>query len=366
MPERYFYTKYCEGMIIPELIGSRERCLFDMYNGGSAFLVAVNRPTEYELGQFYYEDKELRLTAIRDALWITLRVGHLNWCEAPFSPHLAKQAELPLSLYTASQTVEIILVDTDDGRVRYSQTFPLNSEFSAALRTGSQFLLQKEFDRDLYDEQLAMVQSRYDTDQIAFSATACCVYDPDGRIIGGAEEPKREPAEDPEKEYSERLCGAYSGLIHELAEPILDKLVRKLIRQFQAIKRDSGMLLSPEDCQLENLWDEICVQIQTVESFFWDAYEDYIDSIIPELVQTSCSKAEMKVIWLAGECFEEWERDFSFPSMEKMNDIFAEDDFPEGFRDEAVFSEVKHNLFLAAGNYTNQRIEDFNADYCDF
>lgn len=64
---------------------------------------------------------------------------------------------------------------------------------------------------------------------------------------------------------------------------VCGSVARKAVRQLQGLKRNSGML-SGDDSLLESVWEEICVQLQGEESFSWGTYEEFIKSIIVNLV----------------------------------------------------------------------------------
>lgn len=59
-------------------------------------------------------------------------------------------------------------------------------------------------------------------------------------------------------------------------------------------------LLSGDDSSLTNVWEEICVQAQSEESIYWDAYETTIDNYIeselettPQIIKQAISYIEM-------------------------------------------------------------------------
>ena len=66
--------------------------------------------------------------------------------------------------------MQVIVVDTTDGRVRIVRAIQFSEAFSAALRVGCLCLLPQEFNADVYDAQLSYVQTRYSVDEIASAA----------------------------------------------------------------------------------------------------------------------------------------------------------------------------------------------------
>jgi hypothetical protein len=69
---------------------------------------------------------------------------------------------------------------------------------------------------------------------------------------------------------SDRLSD--SAILSAVAEEAAQRITRKVIAALQGM-RDT---LSGDDSELETTWDEICVQIQDEESFFWDTYDEIV------------------------------------------------------------------------------------------
>jgi hypothetical protein len=91
-------------------------------------------------------------------------------------------------------------------------------------------------------------------------------------------------------------------IVEELASEIGKWITRKTIRDLQ--KMGEEFMLSG-DSGLENVWDEICVQVQYDKSMFWDLYDDIVHGIVggylPEL-----PKHEREAIWLQTREGEDW------------------------------------------------------------
>ena len=57
------------------------------------------------------------------------------------------------------------------------------------------------------------------------------------------------------------------SIIYTVAKLSASRIARKAIHDLQQMT----VTMSGDDSGLKNTWDEICVQIQQEESFFWDA-----------------------------------------------------------------------------------------------
>jgi hypothetical protein len=72
-------------------------------------------------------------------------------------------------------------------------------------------------------------------------------------------------------------------IISEVASAALEKISRRVMTALQRIKGSS--LQSGVDSRLTNVWDEVCIQVQTEYSFHWDAYKAIIDPLIEDEIQ---------------------------------------------------------------------------------
>ena len=177
MSLRKQYTSFNVGQSFPDQIGTPDRNLFDFANDGTILFMTLNKPTLAEIRQIRSGEKRFRMTCFPGVLWMTFKFGTLDWAEAPFSPHLCKQADLPRNLSFASTDVHIVLVDSSDGEVKYYERLEYNDAFTAALRTGVILLLGEEFSPEEYDMTLDAVQAIYSAEQIAQKAVVECVFE---------------------------------------------------------------------------------------------------------------------------------------------------------------------------------------------
>ena len=97
--------------------------------------------------------------------------------------------------------------------------------------------------------------------------------------------------------YEQRLLAGYSHIIECHAETCVKRIARKTFHHLQKCKRESGMMQSEPDSGLENIWDEVCVQVQREHSALWDLYEEYILTSITGFLETDCTTAEKQMIW---------------------------------------------------------------------
>ena len=65
---------------------------------------------------------------------------------------------------------------------------------------------------------------------------------------------------------------------------------------------------SGDDTPLKNIWDEVCVQMQTEQSALWEAYEDTMLRLI-EYEMNKQNRKIIEAIWLQTEEGEDWDEE---------------------------------------------------------
>jgi hypothetical protein len=106
--------------------------------------------------------------------------------------------------------------------------------------------------------------------------------------------------------------------------------------------------LSGEDSVLLNTWDEICIQVQYAHSFFWEAYDVLVTSIIYQYINP-LDKKQLEAIWFQTSQAEDW-------------DIYDKDDSenkepPVNIDDCMAF--LKNRIYGLAEEYSNKRIQAY-------
>jgi hypothetical protein len=86
------------------------------------------------------------------------------------------------------------------------------------------------------------------------------------------------------------------SLVSQFARPIRSRIVNKVVRQLRK---------QPSMIHLNSAWDDICVQVQAVESLYWENYLDTVDGFVHSEV-SALLPYELKAVWLESEEGEEW------------------------------------------------------------
>lgn len=127
----------------------------------------------------------------------------------------------------------------------------------------------------------------------------------------------------------------------------------------QAALMRSKQTLSGDDSNLENTWEEICVQVRGEKSFFWEAYESAMrDAILGVLLFLDRKVQEM--LWLHTD--DGWDLRYDLNEDEAQGltsqpgyeppDISVDDDA-------IVRDIIANHLLPLANNYSNSQIEEY-------
>lgn len=134
-------------------------------------------------------------------------------------------------------------------------------------------------------------------------------------------------------------------LFLDLTNMCKNGLIHGVVKELQALGRE--FMTGPEDSGLENVWEEICVQVQFEKSIHWSAYHDtmynYLMSDFEKLPQPAKLAIARIAFWhKAGQSLtsEEWIYDLDMISNELMD-----------------------GLLKTAAEYKNIRIEDYGKHY---
>jgi hypothetical protein len=113
---------------------------------------------------------------------------------------------------------------------------------------------------------------------------------------------------------------------------------------------DAGELvakrLTGDDSPLTSVWEEICVQVQGEESFYWEAYLETIDQYASSLV-TPLSSNQKRALWLQTQ-----------EGLDRLRGNDRESDAANvPFDDLAIAELIRDRVLGLAGSYSNHRID---------
>ena len=135
-------------------------------------------------------------------------------------------------------------------------------------------------------------------------------------------------------------------LLEVVAVDATKRVVSKAVRKLQGMRE--GHLHSGPDSGLRDVWDEICVQVQGMQSGFWDHYERVAWSIVRSLL-ADMSRVELHAVWVQTRGGEEW--------LDENEDSPNGEDRP--YSEEEVAEYLLRALLNRAADWSNSRIRSY-------
>ncbi|WP_419533698.1 hypothetical protein [Endozoicomonas sp.] len=131
----------------------------------------------------------------------------------------------------------------------------------------------------------------------------------------------------------------------ELANYLCEKISQKVIRLLQKRKD----LLSGDQSTLKTTWDEICVQVQGDESYYWGAYDHTVCSLI--------------------EGYLEELQQYELVAISLQTDEIDYEDEPEWValsHDDLASYIARNYVYAKAMNWSNHRITAYLDSFCEY
>jgi hypothetical protein len=132
-----------------------------------------------------------------------------------------------------------------------------------------------------------------------------------------------------------------------IVRAVAEEAARRIARKVVALLQQMTNMLSGDDSGLKNNWDEICVQIQSEQSIYWDYYDHTVQSIVAGYVG-ELPKHEQEAIWLQTRAGTDW--DGEEPEDREAYPV-SSDDISVYVADEFVYD--------AADRWSNARIRAY-------
>lgn len=168
--------KYEVGQVVESFKNHQEKVYFDIDDSGATMLVFFQSPTVKEIEQFKSgKNFEIRFTELYGVIMITVKIGNLNWMDAPYTPHLSKNLtkfEFPRENQGLGLT--LILVDAITGEIKSMRLLGLSERFTKKLFGVVIEHKVKPFSKDEYDNSINKLFSAYNTNQIVKMSNDYC------------------------------------------------------------------------------------------------------------------------------------------------------------------------------------------------
>lgn len=158
-------VNYRVGQIIPEFIGHQECVKFDITDDGASLLVFFNRPNTNEIEQFKSNHSfEIRYVQLKDVIMMLVKIGSLNWMDAPYNPHLSKNLTHLLPPGSGQGlALTIYLIDSATGKICSMRLVGLSERFTKSLFNTISEVWKKDWDKYEYMMNLNRIFASYAT-----------------------------------------------------------------------------------------------------------------------------------------------------------------------------------------------------------
>lgn len=149
---------------------------FDIADDGATMLVFFQNPKAEEIEQFKSgKNFEIRFTELYGVIMITVKIGSLNWMDAPYTPHLSKNlTKFQLPNEGQGLGLALILVDAATGEIKHIRLLGLSERFTKKLFGVVMDRKMSDFDITEYNNTLNRIYSTYPTNQIVKMSRDYC------------------------------------------------------------------------------------------------------------------------------------------------------------------------------------------------
>jgi hypothetical protein len=135
-------------------------------------------------------------------------------------------------------------------------------------------------------------------------------------------------------------------LVAAWSSQLSDKLIKDVIQSLEAM--DSQEMLSG-DSGLKNVWEEICVQVQDEQSFFWETYMETIEGLLTGYVDMLDANARL-ALWTLTESGLNYIDDHQSDDEGELNILVDVDE---------IVAMLKDDLLSVAANHESPSISRF-------
>ena len=158
----YSVIIYRVGQHIPDLASGQDSCMAQYIGGTLAFHILINHPNEALLRKADIIHNKIRLSLFtyRDVVTFAIKIGNLNWMDAPYTPHLDQKEDLP-NINSPSNQALLVLIDSSDGQILRLRTFELPAVFARKLSVDIKELHQKPFSIEQHINNVQAIQNLY-------------------------------------------------------------------------------------------------------------------------------------------------------------------------------------------------------------
>lgn len=147
-------------------LGLGDNNIFDIIDIGHV-LIMYKDPTEMEIQKFNTERVELRTKVVENIIFLTMKIGELQWMDIPYNPHMSKYLNISQFSQIQSLDIEFILVDSSTGIIKCKNTYSFNDKFTYSFKKQIFDVLTLKFDQKKYYNDISHIYKKYSSRDIA-------------------------------------------------------------------------------------------------------------------------------------------------------------------------------------------------------
>ena len=168
--------RYEVGQVVDGFKHHPEGVQFDILDGGAIMLVFFHSPTVEEIDQFKSgKNFEIRFTELYGVIMITVKIGNLNWMDAPYTPHLSQNlTKFQLPNEDQGLGLTLIFVDAVTGKIKHIRLLGLSEKFTKRLFGTIIEYKIKPFSEAEFNNSLNRIFAVYKTSQIVKMSKDYC------------------------------------------------------------------------------------------------------------------------------------------------------------------------------------------------
>lgn len=169
-------VKYVKGQIYEGLKNHPEGVQFDITDESAVLMVYFNAPTPDEQQQFTAGNKfEIRFIELKNIIMLTVKIGNLEWMDAPYSIHLSPYlSDFKIPAEKIGLSMVIMLIDCSTGKIENMRQVVLSDNFSRKLLKTILKQKDSEFSVAGYDMELNNLYRKYSTNELVRMSSNYC------------------------------------------------------------------------------------------------------------------------------------------------------------------------------------------------
>lgn len=145
-----------------------EGVTLNITDGGLILAVRFRNPSSSEMEEFKQNKRfEIRFLTLKNVMVFTVKIGELEWLDAPYSPHLSETFSFPVLTKEGGLALNLILADSSDGEIVSLRLIGTSYKFSTELIKEVNKLKEMPFNEKEYDKNIQEIFEKYSTKVLA-------------------------------------------------------------------------------------------------------------------------------------------------------------------------------------------------------